>query len=235
PEINKAIYHGFAPPQYGPVPSLPKSVFFDPALSKPTYPYDPAKGKKLLEKHGFTMKNGVMTSPKGVPLSFTMLYSSGSNALTDMVELMQQGWAKEGIKMTPVAEPFDTIVGDISSTSTADKWDAASGIGISYGGSYPTGESLFEPGSSSMDTFGYNNSQENALIAATHQPYANNSESLSHYFKYETYTAKQLPVLWNNNAATLLVTAPTVTNVVKYSNSITDMPQMQYWSAAKAK
>lgn len=46
PGIVQAVYHGNANPTYGPAPTVHDAYF---------YPYDPAKGKKLMEEHGWTM------------------------------------------------------------------------------------------------------------------------------------------------------------------------------------
>lgn len=228
--INQAIYHGYAPPQYGPIPSKPTSIFLDSKLTKPIYPYSPSQGKKLLQQHGWTLKNGVMTNRAGTPLSFTLLYASGSGAVTHEVEIMQQGWAQEGVHVTLKPMPFSQLETTIS--GGGQPWAAAAGQGIAYGGSYPTGGELFGT-HGGFNNFGYSNLKEDALIAATHKPYPTPAETMAHYKAYENYTAQDLPVLWNNNVGTLQVNAATVHNSYKYSNSMTDQPQFQYWWMSK--
>ncbi|AEW05458.1 ABC-type transporter, periplasmic subunit [Sulfobacillus acidophilus DSM 10332] len=223
--INTDIYHGYAPPQYGPIPVLPKTPFLDPKLTKPLYPYNPAAGKKLLEDYGWKMVNGVMTK-NGVPLSFTMIYSSGSTASDEMMALIQQGWKQEGVNVTLQPIPFANLEGTISGAPSG--WDAAGSQGIIYGGSYPTGGELFGTGGG-LNNMGFSDPTEDALIKATHQPYPTAAQSMKAYLAYEDYTAKVLPVLWNNNVGTLIVTAKTVHNAYKYSNPTVGYPQFQYW------
>ena len=98
PGIIQGIYHGLGVQSYGPLSSKPNSVFYNPLLSKPAYPYNPAAGKKLLEKHGWKNINGAMT--KGhVKLAFTAEYITGTQATNDMMAVLQHSWAEEGIKV----------------------------------------------------------------------------------------------------------------------------------------
>src|SRR5579875_1700609 len=83
--IDNDIYHGYAPPQYGPIPNVPKTVFYDPKLSKPIYPYNPSKAVKLLESDGWKLVNGVMTKGNQ-QLKFDMLYPFGSESYNQKAE-----------------------------------------------------------------------------------------------------------------------------------------------------
>ena len=67
----KDLLHGLGAVESGPVPVRPTTQFYDPNV--PTYPYNPAAGEKLLEKNGWTMKNGVMTNQAGKALSFNVV------------------------------------------------------------------------------------------------------------------------------------------------------------------
>ncbi|MCL5116009.1 MAG: peptide ABC transporter substrate-binding protein [Firmicutes bacterium] len=224
---DTAIYHGFAAPQYGPIPVQPKTQFLDPRLTKPLYPYNPAQGKKLLEQNGWHEVNGVMTK-NGVKLQFTLMYASGSASTDSQMALLQQDWAKEGVKVTLKPIPFASLIGIIDTPSDANQWAAAGGQGIIYGGSYPTGGQLFGA-TGGLNNFGYNDATENSLIAATHKPAASTAQSLKTFDQYEYYTAHNLPVLWVNNVATLGVNAKTVHNSYKYGNPLTGYPQFQYF------
>jgi len=98
PEIIQRFYHGFAVPDYGPVPSQPGTVFYYPNLPTP-YTYNPAKGKRILEEHGWHLVHGVMTKD-GQALKFTLIYPSSSVTDADIVQLIQNTWAQEGIQVT---------------------------------------------------------------------------------------------------------------------------------------
>ena len=207
-EIDQDIYHGFAPPLYGPIPSQPKTVFYDPSLNN-LFAYNPAKAKQLLESDGWKLENGVMTKD-GQKLQFTMLVSSGSESTIQEAELVQQDWKQIGVDVTLQEMPFNQEIGIMSDTKNPGKWAAAAGTGITYGGSYPSGELLFEPGG--LDNFGYSDPTADKLIAKTTEPVSSQAENLKNFFAYEDYIAKQLPVLWQNVPAGITVIAPNVHN-----------------------
>ncbi len=232
PAIDKSIYFGYAPPQYGPIPSKPATSFLDPALQKPTYPYNLAKAKKLLTSNGWKETGGVMTK-NGQKLAFTIMYSSGSQATTDEMALIQSDFAQIGVKVTLDPQPFASMVGIITNPADEGKWDAVSGIGITYGGSYPSGEEVFKNGGG-LDFFGYNDPTENALITKTTQPAANAAANLRTFFQFESYTAKQLPVLFINNPGTIEAVAKNVHGVNQATlNPVTGYPLWQYWWIGK--
>lgn len=225
--INNSIYHGFAPPIDGPLPKNPSTTFYDPALNTNPYPFNIKAGKTLLTSHGWHEVNGIMT--KGhLKMNFQMLYAAGSTSSSETAELMQQDWEEEGIKITLKPVPFSTLIGE-ASQSYAPHWDMATGTGWYYDGPgfYPSGDGLFNTGASSG--FGYSSQEEDRLIDATHIPYATSKENMAAFDRYELYTAKALPVLWQNNAATLVVHAPDVHDSVKYADASPGIPQMQYW------
>ncbi|WP_206885959.1 peptide ABC transporter substrate-binding protein [Alicyclobacillus mali (ex Roth et al. 2021)] len=207
-QIDQDIYHGFAPPLYGTIPAQPKTVFYDPSLNN-LFAYNPAKAKQLLESDGWKMENGVMTKD-GQKLQFTMLVSSGSESTLQAAELVQQDWKQIGVDVTLQQMPFNQEIGIMSDTKNPGKWAAAAGTGITYGGSYPSGEQLFEPGG--LDNFGYNDPTADKLIAKTTEPVSSQAENMKNFFAYEDYIAKQLPVLWQNVPAGITVIAPNVHN-----------------------
>ena len=227
--IADVIYHGYMVPVYGPIPPQPKTPYLDPRLAKPLYPFNPQAGKALLEKHGWHEVGGVMTK-NGTKLQFTMIYSAGDIAATEQVELVQQDWAQEGVKVTLKPEPFSTLIGLMSKPND---WQSAGDQGITYGGSYPSGGTLFgyvngQPGG--LNNMGWDTPEEQALIAATHKPWPNQEQNLKHFYAYEYYTAQQLVNLWMPLNDNLNEIAPNV-NVPTWSlNNTTGFPLMQYWS-----
>ncbi|MCY0875055.1 MAG: peptide ABC transporter substrate-binding protein [Firmicutes bacterium] len=229
--ISKDIYKGYAVPIDGPIAPMPHTSFINPALVKSNpYPFDIARGKALLEAHGWRMEHGVMT--KGhKQLKFTMIYVSGTTSSTDAAEIMQQDWASEGIDVTLKPEPFSTFL-TMTSTKTNYGWQLAVGSRWVYNGPgfYPTGGQLFATGAPSGT--GFSNQKEDALIQATHMPYATPAETMQHFFAYENYTAKILPFLWGQNVSTLVVTTPNVHDVMPYLDAATGYSQMQYWTVS---
>lgn len=230
--INRDIYYGYAPPQYGPIPSKPATAYLDPTLEKPLYPFNLSAAKALLTSHGWHEVNGVMTKG-GQSLAFKLMYSSGSQSTTDEMTLIQNEWASIGVKVTLLPEPFATMVGIITSPADVSKWDAVSGIGWTYGGSYPSGDEIFEP-SAELNFYGYNNPKENSLISTTIAPAASEEASLKAFFSYETYTSKELPVLFINNPGTIEAVAKNVHDVTPTTlNPVTGYALYQDWWVGK--
>ncbi|MCY0881130.1 MAG: peptide ABC transporter substrate-binding protein, partial [Firmicutes bacterium] len=170
PAIIHSLYHGHAIVETGPIPPKPATVFDDSALNSPLYPYNPAAGKKLLESHGWVLKNGVLT--KGThTLAFTVLYMSGSDTDASLMQLIQQDWAKEGVRITLKSEPFNNVL------STAQQTDPTQWNMAFWGASswtyepdyYPTGGSFWMTGAGANQG-GYNNQTMDRLIQASYQP-----------------------------------------------------------------
>jgi peptide/nickel transport system substrate-binding protein len=221
--IIKAFYHGLGAQGNGPIPILPKTIFLDPRLYKPLYPFNIKKGQALLEAHGWKLVNGVFEK-NGQPLKFTMVYSSGDTATTETNELIAADWKKEGIDVTLEPMQFSTMV-----SLSRQKYQLMSGIGITYGGSYPTGHDLFGTNGGLDGLYGYSNRQEDALIAATHKPQPTTAANMEAFYAYDYYTARQLPVLWMPNIANLNAWAKNVHGVAQYSYFVSGAFFPQYW------
>ncbi len=226
--ISKVIYHGFAAPQYGPIPMKPRTIFYDGALTG-LDPFNVKRGKALLEAHGWRLKKGVMT--KGSQkLAFTMMYSGGDQAATEAAEYMKQTWSQEGVQVTLKSEPFSTMIGLMSKPGD---WQAATDQGIIYGGSYPSGGALFGyvngvPGG--LNDMGYDSPVEQRLIAATHTPWPNQKVNLQHFDAYEAFTARELLNLWTPNVATVVATAKNVHGAFRFGNYTTGFGLPEYWT-----
>lgn len=231
PAINKDIYHGFAPPTYGPIPATPATKFYDPGLKKAPYPYNPKAGKKLLEDNGWKEVGGVMTKGNE-KLKFTMLYTTGTESTTQTVQLMVSDWAKEGIQVSLKGVSFPTMISTEFNTKQPKAWQMATGSGWAYDGPgwYPSGDGLFNTNAPNGD--GYSNAKENVLINQTHTPNASQAQIMKIFFQYEDYTAKQVPMLWENNFGSLNVFSPKVHNT-QYINGGTGLSQFNYFWISK--
>jgi len=222
-EIAQKLYLGFATPEWSPVPRQPPNAFYDTALKDP-YPYNPAAGVKLLEQHGWHLVNGVMEK-NGQKLSFSFLYMSGSQTDTNIAQLVQQDWAKEGIQAQLRSEPFNQVIAT-ASESTPSKWDMAWwGAGWFYGPDYyPTGGGLYATNGGD-NTGSYSSSTMNALITATYAP-GTPAEEQQRLDAYQAYVAQQLPVLFlpeyvgYGNPTPYVVVRPWLHGVVKWDSPI---------------
>ncbi len=227
--IIKHIDHGYAVPQYGPLPGTPKTKYYS-ASAEPIIPYNLSAAKKLLTSHGWHEVNGVMTKG-GQKMQWTMLYVTGLQSELQQVQFMKQEWAKIGVQVTLKGEGFNQFI-SMTSNKSNTSWQLANGSGWIYNGPgwMPTGGQLFS--STAPSGTGYANSHENALIAATHVPYATQADFMKAFFSYEAYTAKQLPFLWQPNPATINVAANTVIGAQKYSNPTTGNPSYNWMQIA---
>jgi peptide/nickel transport system substrate-binding protein len=225
--IVKSLYKGYGVPQYGPVPAIPNTKFYD-AKAEPATPYNLTKAKQLLTSHGWKEVNGVMTKG-GQKMQFPLIYVTGSQTTLLQVELMQADWAKIGVKVSLKGENFNEFI-STTSQKTNTSWALAVGSGWIYDGPgwLPTGGQLFS--STAPSGTGYANLHENYLINQTHKPYATEGQFMSAFFRYEAYTAQQLPFLWLPNPATINVAAPNVVGAKQYVNSVTGNPAFNMMS-----
>lgn len=204
--IINTIWHGYGAMDDTTLGTQPPNPMLDPALAKkPVYPFNPTKGKEILERAGWKMVNGVMTNGP-LKLEFTMDCASGSNSYTLIDQLLVQNWAREGIKVNLVFQPFDTVVS--YSSANANKWQAINwNGGWGYSSAYPSGGGLFAS-DGAENSGSYDSSEMNKLIAKTYQP-ADTQQTLKNMYAYEEYAPHQLP------SAIFLPEQPTITVVSK--------------------
>ncbi len=190
--IVTTFYHGMAHPTYGPAPTI-DDIYYDKSMGN-LYPFNPAKGKRLLEAHGWHEVNGVMEK-NGQKLAFTMLFATGSPTFTDMAQYMKSTWAQEGIDCTLKAIGGDTFGGIVGNPKASNQWSLAGGYGWIYVPDYyPTGDGLFN-GPGGFNVGDYNNPKETQLVAETLQP-GPPAQVRRIFDEYQHYTFQQLPVLY---------------------------------------
>lgn len=144
--IVDTLFHHLAVAETGQLVAKPSTPFYDPQLNKVLYPYDPARGKTLLEKHGWHLSHGVMTKD-GVKLAFTFDYASGDTTYTDIAQLFKQGWAQEGIQVTLKSLPVNNVL----TLTEGYSWNMALWCGGTPSWTYvpdyfPSGTGLFTQG-----------------------------------------------------------------------------------------
>lgn len=191
----KGLQDGYGVPTINAVPSEPPNSIYNKALKNP-WPYNPAKGKKILEQHGWKMKNGVMTK-NGVKFSFTFVYVTGTPVVKLEAELLKADWQKEGIQVNLKEYQFNTVIQDTSvAAGAASKWEINWwGAGWIYAPDYyPTGDGLLNTGGGA-NTGGVNDPHLNQLINATLLP-GSVAQITQRMHAYEAYTAQTVPVLY---------------------------------------
>lgn len=235
PGIISSLFHGNGVVEDAPIASQPPTQFYDPALSKPLYPFNPAAGKKLLENHGWHLQNGVMTK-NGVALKFTMLYMSGDPTLTNMVSLIKSNWAQEGIQVNLQSETFASVIGT-ANQSDPTKWQMAFwGGGWTYEPDfYPSGDGLLNSGAGA-NFGGYANAHMDQLINATTNLTGTPAQVTQRMDAYLTYAAQQVPVIWLPWTSSSYVGtgfpehAKDLHGTVSTFNLVTDLFYPNYWT-----
>ncbi|MGH7640143.1 MAG: ABC transporter substrate-binding protein [Candidatus Dormibacteria bacterium] len=221
-EYIKQFQHGYGTVDNGPVPTYPRGYKFTSPLEAKgeVYAYSPSKAVSLLKSHGWhVVPGGVSYCQKpgsgrgdcgaGIKdhqqLSFGLLYSSGTEELTNEMEAMQSAMkAKAGISLTLKSASTSSVasveLAGCTMAKPCNTWDL-SDIALSFTWTFgpdffPSGEQLFYTGAG-PDAGGYSSTVNDANINATITSSA--AAEKAAMFKYEDYLAKQLPVAWVPN------------------------------------
>jgi peptide/nickel transport system substrate-binding protein len=176
----KKIFKGYGYVQINPLPPVTPASISGGASTKNPYPYNPTKASSLLKKHGWVKVGGVLTCKKagtsatacgagikkGAKLSVSLLYGSGSPALTLQVNTEVSEWKTIGINAKVTTQPFNSVVSYCVGNSA--KWSICLwGAGWIYAPDYyPSGESLYVPGAS-FNIGAYSNAQLTAAVKTT--------------------------------------------------------------------
>ena len=206
--INK-VDKGYGVPIDSPLPPMtPTSVSGVTQAIQPVknpYAFNLKKAKALLISHGWKKVGGVdkCLKPgtkatecgkgikKGTPLSFSIVWASGSPSLDDTFNAELADWNSIGIKFSHTSATFNSVIADCQ---TGTKFEICSwGGGWSYAPDYyPSGETLFAPGG------GFNvGTYSNAVMTADIKGTTFGTATLK---KYANDAAKQLPVLYQPQA-----------------------------------
>ena len=223
------LYSGQAVIGTGPVPLVPPT-FLDPKLTKLVYPFDPAAGKALLEKNGWTEQNGVMANAAGQKLSFTMQYVSGSSTTQASMQLIQSDWAQEGIQINLQPMQFADMVA-MHVKSDAAKWEIQGGVCWGWGASVPTGENLFKTGGA-YNFYQFSDPKLDPLIDATISPQPTAAAQRAAMYAYDDAVAKDLPQIWMPKPYGFNEVAKSVHGVIETVNNFSGAISPQYWWVA---
>jgi peptide/nickel transport system substrate-binding protein len=101
--IATRVYDNLATPATGPFHPLGWQA--DKSID--AWPFDPKRASRLLDDAGFIDRddNGVRESPDGVPLTFKLIYSTGSDETRQMVFMIKDEMKKAGVDMQ--LDPLD--------------------------------------------------------------------------------------------------------------------------------
>ena len=94
------IYLGYAEVAQGSQPTI--SIAYAPDRITTNYTFDPEKAKSLLAAAGWADSDGDgIVEKDGQPLSFEVMYASGSPTTDSVVAAMQEMWLNVGVQATP--------------------------------------------------------------------------------------------------------------------------------------
>jgi peptide/nickel transport system substrate-binding protein len=225
----KGIFHGYAAPAFGPVPSIPASPFTPSDATKPLYPFSVAAAKSLLASHGWKAVNGVQTCetpgtaaadcgagiPKGTPLSFTLVYNNGSPAITSEDTSFASDAKQADIPVTLVGKTFNFILSNyynLAAPHNVNKWWMEDFGGFTQSLD-PTTNSIFNT-TGSYNIGSYNSAKANALINAS--VYSANPSAVKDEASFLT---QDLPALFQ----------PDADHVYAWKTSLSG-PQAAFWA-----
>ncbi|HEX4060170.1 MAG TPA: ABC transporter substrate-binding protein [Streptosporangiaceae bacterium] len=219
-QIVTDAFHGYADPGNGPVPVTYGQQWASP-LEKAggPYAYSPTKAAALLKAHGWkVVPNGTDTCQRpgtaasdcgagvaaGQPLTFQLLYASGSAYFDQMNAAIQTSEAQAGIHITLKAEPFNTLVATTATCNAQSHPKSTCNWQLQQFGYQPyyldpNGAGIFNTDAVS-NYGGYSSPKMDQLINETE--YGSSSAA---FYAYEDYTADQLPWLWLPNQSSVVV------------------------------
>jgi peptide/nickel transport system substrate-binding protein len=207
-------------PNYSAIPSgfakLTQAVFGVSSIPN-AYPFNPTQGKQVLQQDGWSLNSAGVMQKNGVQLKFPVFYDSGSTETANAAVILQQDWAKMGVKITPQPVAFDTLVAMSDSQGAAAKWAINWTGGWCYEPNfYPTGGGMWGYYDSQDD---YNYTPFNQAVANAYLP-GTPAQAQQRMLAYAQATAKDLPFLWQPGGYAVNEFAPYIHGLNKYFNPV---------------
>jgi peptide/nickel transport system substrate-binding protein len=186
--IIKRVYHGWAVPAYGPVPSDPDSPYVVATAARASWPFDPRAAAATLRAHGWAVKPGGQTTcrkpgtgggecgagiPKGTPIK--LVWANASSAGSPVGTLESKIFAADaarvaGIEVSFVSAEFSFLTAEYNDQNPAagayvNDW-AINNFGGVYTDYYPTQNGLLSLGGS-LNLGAYDDAKAQRLMAAS--------------------------------------------------------------------
>ncbi len=194
--IVEGLMHGAGDPAHSAV-LVTMTKFLTPAMREGIYPvgYDPAKARALLAEAGWKPGPDGIMMKDGKRLEFTFLLESGTDAIQELYETIQQDFHKVGIDMKIRTMEFNQIIAMMAGQPL--NWDVA-GAGLPVT-PYPSGENNFL--STSFQNFEhYDDPEADRLIEANIA-----SPDPKYLYEYETYMSEQQPGIFMPRSRPVLI------------------------------
>ena len=207
--IIDVAYNGFGVPGFNPVPAYPPT-YLSPAMRHlerhPGLMYRPARARALLRQAGWRRRpgaGGVRRNAAGQPLTFTLLFPSGSRTIVIAADIMKEQWRAIGVDVKLRQLPFNLVLAKLDDPHAS--WQAVYIPWTYEPDHYPTGDGLFNTGGGE-NYGGYSNPRLDQLIRAS-----DFEPGRRWLYAYEHFAARHLPVLFT----------PYPGSIVKYSRRFT--------------
>jgi len=242
PAIIKGVYHGWAVPAYGPIPSAPYSPYSSADSAKSPYPFDPSKAVAALKAHGWDVKPGGQTTcakpgtasdecgagiTAGDPISFVWANVPESTASTGVLEseaFSSEAKSAAGITITLQTKTFNFLVSNYNLQNPASAKYVNDFAVNNYGGLfmdyYPTQDGVDNPGGG-FNMGKYDDTTANKLINAS--VFSTNPSAVK---TEAAYLTKNYPVFYMPDQDTIAV----VSKKVGGSNAAFLMLTQQQWA-----
>lgn len=187
--ITQGIMSGQADVLNGPIPSF--SPFYDRSL--PTYPYDPARARRLLDAAGWRMQNGIRVK-NGRAMRITLKTGGATDAVaSNVAELIQANLKAVGIECTLQNEEIQTFFVDLHNSRFQL---ALRGLILPpYPDDYEFYDSKMTRANGGYNAGFYSNAQiDRAIVDARTAPSAALSRDALN--RYQQVAARELPVIY---------------------------------------
>jgi peptide/nickel transport system substrate-binding protein len=188
--IIKRVYHGWAVPAHGPIPSAPRSPEVTASAAAAPWPYDPAQAVATLRAHGWRVRPGGQTIcakpgsgsgecgagiPSGTPIKLVWANVASSSSSSSVGTLESAIFASEarrmaGIEISFVSGKFSFLTAEYNDQNPAasahvNDWGVNNFGGV-YTDYYPTQAGLLSLGGS-LNLGGYSDPTADRLMAAS--------------------------------------------------------------------
>ncbi len=214
--VYSAVPSGFA--------SLTEAVFGVSEIPE-QFPFNPQKGKQVLQQDGWSLNAQGVMEKNGVQLKFPVFFDSGATETANAAVILQQDWAKMGVKITPQPVAFDTLVAMSDAQGAATKWAMNWYGGWCYEPNfYPTGGGMWAYYSAQDD---YNYKPFFKAVADSYLP-GTPAEAQQRMYAYAMATATDLPMLWMPTGYSVNESAPYIHGLQKYYNPVQAFTQMNW-------
>ncbi|MBD1869585.1 ABC transporter substrate-binding protein [Cyanobacteria bacterium FACHB-471] len=135
PTMINNIYQGLGVPQNSPI-YIQNPYYLSPAQGLPTYEYDPAKAKELLESAGFKYNSaGQLLDAEGNRVRFNLITNAGNKVREALGAQFKQDLSQIGIQVDFQPISFNTLVDKLDNSLD---WEALI-LGIGGAGIEPDG------------------------------------------------------------------------------------------------